>query len=64
MLNKLTSNTDKATTVLGAILSAILVSKIDFTKLLSGDHTEIGNAVAAVVVGLLGWFTNKSKPTA
>jgi hypothetical protein len=49
------------TSALGAVLGGIVAANIDYNKLLQGDPQQIGNLVAAIVVVLLGWFTNHSK---
>ena len=46
------------TTALGATLGGLVASKIDYSKLLQGDPAQVGLAVAAVVVALMGYFTN------
>lgn len=54
-------NTDKATTVLGAILAGIIGANIDFSSLLSFDLTEVGKFIAAAVVAIFGYLANKNK---
>jgi hypothetical protein len=60
VLKKL-SDSEPKTTALGATLGGLIAAQIDYSKLLQGDPTQIGNAVAAVVVTLLGYFTNNKK---
>ena len=55
------SNDHKAT-LLGALGVAIIgTTQVDWGKLVNGDSTEIGKVVGAIVVGLLGYFTNKKE---
>jgi len=57
------AQSEPRTTGLGFVLSGIVAANIDYNKLVQGDLQQIGNLVAAVVVALLGWFTNHSKLT-
>jgi len=53
---------DKKTTILGAILAALIMTRVDWTKVFQGDPTNIGIVVGALVTALLGYYTNKSSP--
>lgn len=57
------SASEPVTTVLGAILAALVASKIDYGKLLQKDPDQIANAVSVVVVTLLGYYTNHQRLT-
>lgn len=46
------------TTILGTVLGGVVLAQIDYGKLLAGDPTQIGNAVAAIVVAVIGYYTN------
>ncbi len=61
VLGKIAGNPDSATTLLGLLAGAVVASKVDFGKLVSGDGNEIGTAIGAVVVALIGWYTNRKK---
>lgn len=50
---------DHKTTLLGAVAAGVLATQIDFSKLMLGDKTELSKAVGAVVLALLGYYTNK-----
>jgi len=64
LVSKIASDNDTKTTVLGVAASALLASSIDFSKLINGDSNEIGKAVGAIVVALLGYYTNKKNKAA
>lgn len=49
------------TTILGAILAAVIASKINWSLLLQGDSTQIASLVSVLVTALLGYFTNHGK---
>ena len=57
VLSKLSA--DHKTTLVGVLGAALLTANIDFGKLLEGDSAQITNAVTAVVLALIGYFTNK-----
>ena len=57
VLDKFTA--DHKVTVLGVLAAALLGSKIDFGKLLEADPTEISNAATAVIMALIGFYSNK-----
>ncbi len=63
-VSKIANDNDTKTTVLGAALSGLLISNIDFGKLFAKDPGEIGKAAGAIIIGLLGYYTNKSKTKA
>jgi hypothetical protein len=63
-VSKLANDNDTKTTVLGAALSGLLIANIDFGKLFANDPNEIGKAAGALVIGLLGYYTNKPKTKA
>lgn len=50
---------DHKTTVVGVLGSALLAANIDYGKLIEGDTPQVTNAVTAVVLALIGYFTNK-----
>lgn len=58
-VNKVAASEPK-TSILGALLGGIVAANIDYNKLLQGDPQQIGNAVGAAVVVLLGWFANNA----
>lgn len=62
ILEKLSANPDLASTWLGALLTTLMAVKLDYSKLIGGDPTEIGNAVAAVVTFGVCWLVGK-KPS-
>ena len=51
---------DLLTTLLGAVISAIVMYNVDYGKLLAGDNTEKGKVIGAVVFALFSWLTNKT----
>lgn len=61
VVSRLADDHDLKATILGAVLAGVVAVKIDYAKLLGGDPNEIGNLVAAVVVALIGYYTNKPK---
>lgn len=64
VLKKVAASEPK-TTILGVILAGAVAANLDYAKLLQGDPQQIGNAVAAIVVAVLGYYTNNpstSKP--
>jgi len=50
---------DTKTTVLGAILAALMVSRVDWSKVFQGDPSNIGLLVGVLATALLGYYTNK-----
>jgi len=50
---------DHKTTIVGVLGAALLSANIDFGKLIEGDADQIANSVSAVVLALIGYFTNK-----
>ena len=51
---------DHKTTLLGALAASIMMgTQVDWGKLVNGDSSEIGKVVGAVIVGLIGYLTNK-----
>lgn len=62
VINKV-KDSEPTTSLLGVILGGVVGAKIDYSLLLQGDAQQIGNAVAAVVIVLIGWFTNHKKKT-
>lgn len=52
------AQSEPRTTLAGAALASIVAANIDYNKLVQGDSQQIGNAVAAVIVVLLGYWTN------
>lgn len=54
-------NNDTKTTILGLAAGALLAAGIDWGKFFVGDHAEWSRAAGAVIVGLLGYWTNKAK---
>ena len=58
-LDKLKSDNDTKTTVLGIAAGALLTANLDWPKLFRGDSTELGKAAGAVVAVLIGYYTNK-----
>lgn len=52
------ADSEPRTTVAGAALAGLIAAKIDYNKLVQGDPQQIGNAVAAVIVALIGYWTN------
>jgi hypothetical protein len=64
IIAKILSNlaaSEPKTTILGALLAGIVATKIDYSQLLQGDPTQIANAISAVVITVLGYYTNHSK---
>lgn len=51
------------TTLLGAALAALIAANVNYDKLLQFDPQEIAKAVAALLVALLGYFTNHKAVT-
>lgn len=54
---RLTNN--HKTTIAGILTSAVLMSGVNAGKLLSGDIQEISKLIAALLVGLVGYFAAK-----
>jgi len=52
---------DHKTTLVGVLGAALLSANIDFGKLVEGDTEHITSAVTAVVLALIGYFTNKGR---
>jgi len=52
-------NSDQKTTAAGAILAAVVAGNIDLHKMLQGDVSEISKALAAALVALWAFYTNK-----
>ena len=52
-------NPDSLTTIFGLILAALIAESMDWAKVLVGDRMEIAKILAAIVIGLNGWFTNR-----
>jgi len=52
-------NSDQKTTAVGAILAAVVAGNIDLHKMLLGDMPEISKAIAATLVAVWAYFTNK-----
>jgi uncharacterized protein YacL len=46
------------TTILGAVLAAVVASKINYSLLLQGDSTQIASVITAIITALLGYYTN------
>ena len=64
ILGKILSNlsaSEPRTTILGVVLAGIVASKLDYSQLIQGDPTQIANAVSAVVIAVLGYYTNHAK---
>ena len=51
------------TTIAGAALAGLVAANIDYNKLVQGDPQQIGQAVAAVIVALLGYWANHKNLT-
>lgn len=45
------------TTSIGAILSVVVATNIDYGKLIGGDHQEIGKLIGALLIGALGYYS-------
>ena len=54
------ANHDNLTTVLGLILGGLVAANVDWGLVLNGDRAQLGKIIAAVVLVLYGWSTNKS----
>lgn len=52
-------NTDRLTTIIGAVLASVLATNVDWQAVFDGDPRQISAVVVAVLVALLGYFTNK-----
>lgn len=52
---------DHQATAVGAIGAGLIAANIDYGKLLQGDSTEIGKAVGATVLAVVGYFFNRGK---
>jgi hypothetical protein len=46
------------TTLLGAAAASLIAANVDYNKLVQGDTQQIAAVIAAVIVGLFGYFTN------
>jgi formate/nitrite transporter FocA (FNT family) len=57
-INKLASNDNKVT-ILSMVASTIIAAKVDYGKLVNLDPNEVGNMVGAIVIAVLGYYTNK-----
>lgn len=55
----LAKNNDRKTTLLGIAAAALIGSQIDWSKLVNGDATALGQAAGAIVAALIGYYTNK-----
>jgi hypothetical protein len=62
VLDKLSAS-EPRTTLAGAALAAVIATKVDYSKVLQGDPTQLGNLIAAVLVAVIGYFTNHKKLT-
>jgi len=58
-VKRLAKTNNGRTTVLGVVAAGLLAEKIDWGLLMAGDANQIGQAVGAMVVGLLGYLTNR-----
>lgn len=58
-LNKLATDNDTKTTILGFLAAGIIERKLDFGKLFSGDPDQLGNLAFALTVAAIGYYTNK-----
>jgi len=47
---------DHKTTLLGAVLAAVMAIHLDWSTLTSGDPVAIGSLVGAIVTAVLGWW--------
>ena len=52
---------EPVTTLLGFVLAAVVGSKIDYGKLLNEDPNQIANLISAVVIAVMGYYTNHPK---
>jgi hypothetical protein len=57
MLRKV-SNDDKAS-ILGIVAGALVATKLDWGLLLKGDTAQMGTAAGAVIVAVIGFYTNR-----
>jgi hypothetical protein len=61
-LSSFLRNPNKASNLLGAILLALGASALDWTKILSGDSTELKKLGAVAIGAALAWYVGKSAP--
>ena len=54
---------EPVTTLLGFVLAGIVAAKVDYGKLLNKDPDQIANLVSAVVIAVMGYYTNHGKLT-
>lgn len=60
ILEKISKDNDIKTTVIGAILIAVLAAdNIDFNAILSGDTQGLINLSVVVLLAIFAYFTNK-----
>jgi hypothetical protein len=66
---KMAASPDTQTTVLGCMAAALIAKQVDFNAILACNLQTcnvdaVGTLLLAIVVGFLGWRTNKRKTTA
>ena len=50
---------DRKTTLLGAIMAALLASTVDWQKVFMGQWDEIAKALGIIVVAVFSYYVNK-----
>lgn len=53
------ASNDAKTTLLGIAAGGLLAANLDWAKLFNRDRAELAKAGGAVIVAMLGFYTNK-----
>jgi hypothetical protein len=53
-------NNDLKTTLAGLGISGMILAQVDLQRLMAGERSQFGIVILSLLVGVLGYFTNKA----